>query len=66
MQMDDAGFLRQEWIRKGDPPCKHPSREREYYLGAHTGDTVCTVCGRYIDESQAEIIKKNKKWKKSK
>jgi len=50
MEMYDAGFLRQAWIKKGDPPCKHPTTERQYHLGSQTGDTVCTVCGRIVDE----------------
>ena len=52
MQFDDACRLWNEWKRKGDGPCDHPSREREYYLGANTGDVVCSVCGRYVDEPQ--------------
>jgi hypothetical protein len=56
MQMNDAGFLRQSWKKKGDPPCDHPSTEREYHLGAHTGDTVCTVCGRIVDESHQPML----------
>ena len=45
MQMDKAARLREEW---GNKPCDHPSTEREYYLGAHTGDDVCSVCGRTV------------------
>ena len=61
MEMYDAGFLRQAWIKKGDPPCKHPTTEREYQLGSQTGDTVCTICGRIVDEPQPKkSTKKNK------
>lgn len=42
MQMDKAQRLRKAW---GDKPCDHPHLEREYCLGAHTGDSVCTTCG---------------------
>lgn len=31
----------------GDKSCPSPMFEKEYYLGADTGDRVCSVCGRY-------------------
>lgn len=46
MQMQKAQGLRDAWARKGNPPCKHPSLDREYHLGADTGDVVCTTCGQ--------------------
>jgi hypothetical protein len=42
MQMRDATELRKQW---GDRPCSHPRLTKEYDLGAHTGDWVCTTCG---------------------
>lgn len=42
MQYDEAAQLRKNW---GDKPCSHPTTEKEYYLGASTGDRVCTTCG---------------------
>ena len=45
MQLEEATRLRKAWEAKGNPPCEHPKTEREYALGAHTGDTVCTTCG---------------------
>jgi hypothetical protein len=60
MKMFDAGLLGQAWIKKGDRKCSHPSTKREYHLGAHTGDTVCTVCGRIVDEPQTKISTKKK------
>ncbi len=42
MQFDEAMRRRKAW---GDKPCNHPKTEKEYYLGAATGDYVCTTCG---------------------
>jgi hypothetical protein len=42
MQIRQAAELRQRW---GDLPCDHPELEKEYDLGAQTGDYVCTRCG---------------------
>jgi hypothetical protein len=42
MQAKDANRLRQKW---GDKPCTHPKFDKEYDLGAQTGDYVCTTCG---------------------
>jgi uncharacterized Zn finger protein (UPF0148 family) len=43
MQARDAAGLRREW---GEKPCNHDHTEKEYHLGMHTGDYVCTMCGR--------------------
>ena len=45
MQYERAMELQKAWEAKGNPPCVHPKVEREYYLGANTGDEVCTTCG---------------------
>lgn len=45
MQMDAAAKLREVWDRKGNPPCAHPRVDKEYHLGADTGDVACTTCG---------------------
>ncbi len=29
----------------GNKPCDHPYLDKEYELGAATGDYVCTTCG---------------------
>ena len=50
MQMDEAAALRKIW---GDKPCRHPELDREYYRGAHTGDVVCTTCGRSFSSEEA-------------
>jgi hypothetical protein len=47
MQMYDAIVLQELWKRKGKPPCEHPTLDREYSLGAYTGELVCTTCGAY-------------------
>lgn len=43
MQLEEATVLRKNW---GNKPCEHPSFEKEYHLGASTGDYICTKCGR--------------------
>jgi len=43
MQTHEATKRREEW---GEEPCSHDHIEKEYYLGAHTGDYVCTTCGQ--------------------
>lgn len=50
MQMDEAQRLREEWKKKGSPSCKHTNREKEYSLGADTGDEVCTKCGKTFSQ----------------
>ena len=45
MQMREAMRLRRAWEAMGNPPCEHPDVDKEYYLGADTGDEVCTTCG---------------------
>jgi hypothetical protein len=46
MQMEKATVLRDEWAANGDPPCSHPTIDKEYHLGSDTGDVICTTCGR--------------------
>lgn len=53
MQTDEAAHLRAVW---GNKPCDHPSFDREYYLGAHTGDYVCEQCGRDFSPAEAHEI----------
>jgi hypothetical protein len=53
MQMYDAIVLQEAWKKKGNPPCKHPVVDREYSLGAHTGEMVCTTCGAYVTPDAA-------------
>jgi hypothetical protein len=55
VDMDDARELRRRWKEKGSPPCDHRDLDREYFNQrypprnpdrAHTGDQVCTRCGK--------------------
>lgn len=43
--MSEFNRLALEWKRKGSPPCDHPRRDKEYHLGADTGDRGCLVWG---------------------
>ncbi len=51
MQMDEVRQLKAKWQKmlEGDPSlvCDHPNYVREFYLGSHTDDRVCTRCGAY-------------------
>lgn len=53
MQNRRAAELRESW---GDKPCDHPSFEKEYYLGAQSGDYVCVQCGECFTRSEKESI----------
>ena len=48
----------------GNKPCKHPKLEKEYYLGADTGDYVCTTCGKAFDPSEYKERLANQRTKK--
>lgn len=54
MQLSEAKRLREEW---GDKPCSHPHLVKEYYLGSHTEDYVCTTCGRSFHRSELDKFK---------
>jgi hypothetical protein len=51
MQMKEAYRRQREW---GERACTHPGVEREFYLGSHTGDYVCSVCGRAVEPDEME------------
>ena len=51
MQSKKAAQLRKDW---GNQPCDHPNIEKEYYLGAQTGDYVCTSCGETVSGRRPE------------
>ncbi len=53
MQMSEALKLQKAWGKK---PCDHPHVEKEYDLGAHTGDWVCTRCGRAVEDMNGNKI----------
>ncbi|MCW2922398.1 MAG: hypothetical protein JWL76_2272 [Thermoleophilia bacterium] len=45
MQADDGNKIRARWKESGGGTCAHGDYEKEYYLGADTGDYVCKSCG---------------------
>ncbi|WP_418833541.1 hypothetical protein, partial [Phocaeicola sp.] len=50
MTVERAKELQEKWEAKlknnPDLKCDHPyGLEKEYYLGTHTGDYICPVCG---------------------
>jgi hypothetical protein len=49
MQSKEARDLRMKW---GNKPCDHPHVDREYDRQFHTGDEVCTQCGRVIEKDK--------------
>lgn len=53
MQMDKAIELRKAW---GNKLCSHPNFDKEYYLGADTGDYVCTTCGCSFTKQEREKL----------
>jgi len=58
MQTDKAARLRSEW---GDQPCNHPSFDKEYYLGAQTGDYVCLQCGRDFTPTEVDELERKRR-----
>lgn len=63
MQMEQAKKLRKMNCNKS---CNHNDIAKEYYLGTHTGDYVCTQCGhafasrREWEEMQESVKAKSK------
>jgi hypothetical protein len=57
MQMNDAKELSNQW---GTKPCDHPNFAREYFLGANTGEYVCTQCGQAFTDKEVAVIKANR------
>lgn len=45
VQMDKVAAIRMKWEESGGGECSHPQTDKEYYLGAQTGDDACLVCG---------------------
>ncbi len=43
--MEKVAQIRTAWVRKGKPRCAHEDYDKEYYLGADTGDYACKTCG---------------------
>jgi hypothetical protein len=42
-------------------PCDHPSIEKEYERGGHTGDNVCSTCGKTFFSRKAWAATKQEK-----
>jgi len=57
MQMKKAEALRKSW---GEKPCDHPDLDKEYDLGADTGDCVCTTCGAGFTAAEADELRQRK------
>lgn len=45
VQMSELERIRQDWIKRGSPPCEHKRTAKEFYLGTRTGDQGCLDCG---------------------
>lgn len=45
MDYNKAVVKRETW---GNKPCKHPTKEAEYFMGKNTGKTICTTCGKVV------------------
>lgn len=43
--MSEVARIAAAWERAGRPYCDHSRKEREYDLGADTGDWACLGCG---------------------
>jgi len=54
VQMKDAENLQR--THQG-APCQHPKLDKEYYLGAQTGDYVCTKCGQEFSPAEAAKLR---------
>jgi len=55
MQAEEARQRRERWQRKGNPPCDHPQLDKEYFLGANSGDYVCIQCGECFSPDELFI-----------
>lgn len=45
VQMTEVAKIRARWKRDGEPYCEHERTDKEYSLGADTGDWACLDCG---------------------
>ena len=52
MQFRDVQLIRQRWVAKGSPICRHTSLEDEFIEGLPTGDKVCTACGKTFTHAE--------------
>jgi len=51
LQFRDVQLIRQRWVAKGSPVCRHTCLEDEFIEGLPTGDKVCTTCGKTFTPS---------------
>jgi hypothetical protein len=61
VQMDRVPLIRAKWEQAGRPPCSHVRLDKEYYLGAQTGDYVCLDCGEDFMRSEVDAMRKAKR-----
>ena len=45
MQLGKVPGIEAAWRAAGEPYCEHTRKDKEYDLGADTGDWVCLDCG---------------------
>ena len=45
VQMGKTPGIQERWKKAGEPYCDHSHRDKEYALGADTGDYLCLDCG---------------------
>lgn len=50
VQIKGVQELQREWKEKGNPPCGHPTIDKEYYLGAQTKCYSNSVGNKAIQE----------------
>jgi hypothetical protein len=54
MQEKKGAQLRKEWAEKGNPSCEHPVLDKEYFLGADSGDLICATCGEVWERNNPD------------
>ena len=59
MQFEKSDSLKNATTKEQKESCDH-SFEKEYYLGAQTGDYICTKCGYVLWEPRYQEWLKNK------
>jgi len=58
MDYNKGVVKREAW---GTKPCGHAIIESEYFMGQHTGQSVCTMCGKlFVPTSPATPRKKQR------
>ncbi len=52
MQVKEAGQLRKEWRKEGNPPCPHKIIETLYAVEKKTDDEACMRCGKIFSPDE--------------